>query len=75
MHAQVPRGVVRVVPLVHRGASVGWWATIAWDPQRFLAPYAEHFVKEIVAYCRRDYPGRALIRRAPPLPRPKIMNS
>jgi hypothetical protein len=40
-----------------------------------LAPYAEHFVKEIVAYCRRDYPGRDLIRRAPPLPKPKTMNS
>ena len=48
---------------------------IAWDPQRFLALYAEHFVKEIVAYCRRDYPGRDLIRGAPPLPKPKIMNT
>jgi LysR family cyn operon transcriptional activator len=70
-NAQVPRGAVRAMPLVHRGASVGRWAIIAWDPQRFLAPYAEHFVKEIVAYCRRDYPGRDLIRGAPPLPKPK----
>jgi hypothetical protein len=30
---------------------------IAWDPQRFLAPYAEQFVAEIVAHCRRDYPA------------------
>jgi DNA-binding transcriptional LysR family regulator len=74
-NAQVPRGVVRAMPLVHRRASVGRWAMIAWDPQRFLAPYAEHFVKEIVAYCRRDYPGRDLIRGAPPLPKPKIMNN
>jgi LysR family cyn operon transcriptional activator len=70
-NAQVPRGTVRAVPLVHRGASIGRWATVCWDPQRFLAPYAEQFVEEIVAHCRRDYPGRALIRRAPALPRPK----
>ena len=63
-NAQVPRSAVRTVPLVHRGASVGRWAMIAWDPQRFLAPYAEQFVAEIVAHCRRDYPGRDLIRRA-----------
>jgi DNA-binding transcriptional LysR family regulator len=70
-NAQVPARVVRAAPLVHRGASIGRWAHIEWDPQRFLAPYAEHFVDEIVAHCRRDYPGRALVRRAPPLPRPQ----
>jgi LysR family transcriptional regulator, cyn operon transcriptional activator len=70
-NARVPANAVRVVPLVHRGASIGSWAHIAWDPQRFLAPYAEQFVAEIVVHCRRDYPGRDLIRRAPPLPRPK----
>lgn len=68
-NARVPAGVVRTVPLVHRGASVGSWAQIAWDPQRFLAPYAEQFVAEIVAYCKRGYPGRDLVRRAPPIPR------
>jgi LysR family cyn operon transcriptional activator len=70
-NASVPTGVVRAVPLVHRGASVGRWAQIAWDPQRFLAPYAEQCVAELVTYCRRGYPGRDLIRRAPSLPRPK----
>jgi DNA-binding transcriptional LysR family regulator len=70
-NAQVPRDIVRAVPLVHRGASIGTWSHIAWDPQRFLPPYAEHFVDELVAHCRRDYPGRALVRRAPPLPRPR----
>jgi DNA-binding transcriptional LysR family regulator len=70
-NARVPAGVVRAVPLTHRGASIGKWAQIAWDPQRFLAPYAEQFVAEITAYCRRGYPGRDLVRRAPPLPRPK----
>jgi len=37
-----------------------------------MAPYAAQFVEEIVAHCRRDYPGRDLIRRAPRLPQPKI---
>jgi LysR family cyn operon transcriptional activator len=66
----VPRGV-RALPLVQRGASIGRWLTVAWDPRRILAAYAEQFVDELAAYCRRDYPGRALIRQAPPLPRPK----
>jgi hypothetical protein len=43
-----------------------------WNPQRFLAPYAQQFVEEIVASTRRDYPGRQFTRRAPPLPRPKL---
>ena len=67
----MPRGTVRAVPLVHRGASIGRWASVSWDPRRFLALYAEQFVEEIVAHCRRDYPGRDLIRGAPALPRPK----
>ena len=70
-NARVPRDAVRAVPLVHRGASIGRWAHIAWDPQRFLAPYAEQFVTELVTYCRRNFPGRDLIKRAPRLPRPK----
>jgi LysR family transcriptional regulator, cyn operon transcriptional activator len=69
-NAQVPRGI-RALPLVHRGASVGRWATVAWDAARFLAPYAASFIDEMVAHCRRDYPGHHLVRRAPPLPRPK----
>jgi DNA-binding transcriptional LysR family regulator len=71
-NARVPRDSVRPVPLVHRGTSIGRWAHIAWDPQRFLAPYAEHFVTELGAHCRRDFPGRQLIKRAPPLPKPKM---
>lgn len=66
----VPSGV-RALPLIQRGASMGRWLTIAWDPQRLLAAYAEQFVEELVAYCKRTYPGRDLIRRAPPLPQPK----
>ena len=70
-NAQVPHDVVRAVPLVHRGASIGRWAHIAWDPQRFLAPYAERFISELTAFCRRDFPGRHLIKRAPRLPKPR----
>jgi DNA-binding transcriptional LysR family regulator len=69
-NARVPRDSVRPIPLVHRGASIGRWAHIAWDPQRFLATYAEHFVTELVAHCRRDFPGHEIIKRAPPLPKP-----
>ena len=70
-NARMPSDDVRAIPLVHRGASIGRWTHIAWDPQRFLAPYAEHFVTELETRCRRDFPGRALIKRAPPLPQPK----
>ena len=67
---QPQQGVVRLVPLVHRGAPIGRWAVVTWNPQRFLAPYAEQFVAELVASARRSYPGRNFMRRAPALPRP-----
>ena len=70
-NARVPAGSVNARPLVHRGASLGRWQCIAWDPRRFLAPYAERFIAEITSHCRRGFPGQDLIRRAPPLPRPK----
>jgi hypothetical protein len=50
---------------------IGRWQTVAWDPQRFLAPYAERFIKELAAYARRNYPNRDITRRAPLIPRPK----
>lgn len=67
----IPRSKVRAVPLLHRRTPIGGWSVIAWDPQRFLAPYAEQFVEELVAYTRRRYPNRRLLQRAPPVPRPK----
>ena len=70
-NARVTSDGVRAIPLVHRGASIGRWTHVAWHPQRFLAPYAEHFVTELVTSCQRDFPGRALIKRAPALPQPK----
>jgi DNA-binding transcriptional LysR family regulator len=67
----IPAKAVRAVPLVHRGISIGRWAIVAWDARRFQPPFAERFVHDLAAYCARQYPGRDLARRAPPLPRPK----
>ena len=67
----LPEDGISAVPLVYRGASLGRWLTIAWDPLRFLAPYATQFVDELVASTRVSFPGRDLVRRAPPLPKPK----
>jgi len=64
---------LRALPLVHRGASIGEWSTICWDPQRLAPPYVERFVDELVAHARRSFPGREFIRRAPSLPRPKAL--
>ena len=70
-NARIPRGGVRAVPLVRRRTPVGSWISIAWDPRRFLAPYAEQFVEELVAYLRRRAPTPGFLRHTPPLPRPK----
>jgi LysR family cyn operon transcriptional activator len=67
----VPRRAVRTLLLLHGGASIGRWQVIAWDPQRFLAPYAQQFIDELAASVQRVFPGQNLIRRAPPLPKPK----
>ena len=37
---RIPRAGVRVAVVVHRGVPLGQWTVAAWDPQRFLAPYA-----------------------------------
>jgi len=75
--ALVPQAVllsyarVQAIPLVYRGQPIGRWQTIAWNPQRFLAPYAQDFVVELTTYTRTNYPNRNVTRRAPPMPRPK----
>jgi hypothetical protein len=59
---------VRALPVVQRGASIGRWLTVAWDPRRMLAGYAEQFVDELAAHWRRDYPAAisfAVRRRCP----------
>ena len=62
---------VKAVPIVHRGVPIGRWTVAAWSPQRFLPPYAEQFVAELESWTKRNYPSRDLVRRAPPLPRPR----
>ena len=57
---RVPRESVRAAVVVHNGAPIGRWTVVAWDRQRFLPPYAEQFVEELILSCRRDYPGREL---------------
>jgi DNA-binding transcriptional LysR family regulator len=69
-NTQIPRGGVRALPIVQRGVALGTWASIAWDPRRFHAPYAAAFVKELVAYSRHKFPGRGIARHPVPLPRP-----
>lgn len=70
-NAHIPKAAVCAIPVVHRKEAIGRWSMLAWDSRRFLAPYAEKFVEELVANVRRDYPGRAIVSRAPQLPRPK----
>jgi DNA-binding transcriptional LysR family regulator len=68
---RIPRSRIRAVPIVQRGVALGRLLRIAWDPQRFLAPYAEQFVQELATDCLRAYPGQEFSRRAPPLSRAK----
>jgi LysR family cyn operon transcriptional activator len=69
-NVRILRGAVRGVPIVHRDTAIGKWAVIAWNPHRFLPPYAEQFATELVAHVQRAYPGRDLTGRAPRLARP-----
>ena len=75
--AIVPQAVVishakvHAIPLVSGKVPIGRWQTIAWNPQRFLAPYEHDFIGELVTYTRTNYPNRDLTRRAPPMPRPR----
>lgn len=70
-NASLPRAGIDAVPLVHRGASIGSWQVVACDPQRLLPPYATKFIEELVVSARLNYPGRDLVRHAPPLRKPK----
>ena len=70
-NVRMPRGGIRAVPLVQAGVPIGRWLSLAWDPRRFLAPYAEQFVEELVAYAQRPSATPGHTRRAPPLPQPQ----
>jgi DNA-binding transcriptional LysR family regulator len=69
----IPARAVHAIPIVHRGVPLGRWTVVAWDPQRFLSPYAEAFIDELVVYCSRHYPGREFVNRVPALPKPAGM--
>ena len=69
-NVRIPGDGLRAVPLVQRGAAIGRWLGVAWDPRRFLAPYAEDFVEELTRHARRGRAKPRFARRAPPLPRP-----
>jgi LysR family cyn operon transcriptional activator len=66
----IPAGHVRGIPLTHRGAAVGRWLRIAWQPERSLSVFAQRFIEELWAHCQRGYPGSEFNERAPTLPRP-----
>ncbi len=66
----VVRDLLHAIPLVHRGTSIGRWVGVCWNPRRALPSYAEFFVSELSAHARRAFPGRAYIKRAPPLAKP-----
>jgi len=61
---------LRAVPIVLRGAAIGHWEAVCWDPRRVAAAYVDAFVNGLAAHARNTFPGRKFVRRAPPLPRP-----
>jgi DNA-binding transcriptional LysR family regulator len=61
---------LRALPILLRGASIGHWMAVCWDPRRLMSAYVETFVNELVVYAPNAFPGRKFVRRAPPLPKP-----
>jgi len=62
---RLPKKGLRAIPLVHHKVPIGKWTMLARDPQRFLPPYVEAFMEELVTHAQRTHPGRDLMRRAP----------
>jgi len=71
-NVSIPRQGIKVMSVTYRGTPIGRWVLVAWDRRRFFPPFAQHFVNELVAHVRRDYPNRELTKRMPPLRRPKL---
>jgi LysR family transcriptional regulator, cyn operon transcriptional activator len=67
----ISAGDVRGIPLLQRGAAVGRWLRVAWQPERFLSLYAEQFIDELWRHCQREYPGRQFNRSTTALARPR----
>jgi DNA-binding transcriptional LysR family regulator len=70
-NVKIPQAGIKAIPVTYRGMPIGRWIFIAWDRRRFLPPFAQHFVDELVVHARQKYPGRDLIKRVPLLRRPK----
>lgn len=59
-HTLFTRSGLKTAPLTQRGAVLGAWAAITWDPRRFQPPFVERFVEELAAYSGSHFPGRNL---------------
>jgi len=70
-NVRIPGKGVKPIPVTWRGAGIGRWIFAAWDSRRFFPPFARHFVDELVAHVRHDYPGRTLTKKVAQLPRPR----
>jgi len=71
-NVSIPRNGVKAIPVTYRRMPIGRWMLAAWDGRRFFPPFAQHFVDELVTHIRRNYPGRDVTKRVPPLRRPKL---
>jgi LysR family cyn operon transcriptional activator len=58
---------LHLAPVTDGPSVIGGWFAALWHPTRFLPPFGEAFVDELARFSRRSYPGRAVVRRAPPL--------
>jgi len=68
---RIPHAGISVAVVMHREIPLGLWTIAAWDPLRYLAPYASRFIEGLADHCQRGYPGLKYVRKAPRLPKPK----
>ena len=61
---------LHLAPVMDGAAVIGGWLTASWHPRRFLPRFGEAFVDELARFSRHSYPGRTVVRRAPPLASP-----
>jgi len=54
------RAGIAVAGLVRGTQPLGGWVRAVWDPRRYLPPHGESFLRILVAYTRRSYPGHRL---------------
>lgn len=66
----VSKRLVRTLPVLAAGKSLGRWLAIAWNAQRTQPPYLAEFVELFAEALTRDHPGREY-RFAPDIQRPR----